>query len=57
MKLTVYEARGETQEDLERSVEMVLASLGVPSRDRLERLSMEIDELNERLDRELLKTA
>jgi poly(hydroxyalkanoate) granule-associated protein len=55
VKLTVYETRGETQEDLERSVEMMLASLGVPSRERLERLSMEIDELNARLDEELLK--
>lgn len=38
---------------LERQVERVLVNLGIPTRDRLERLNQEIDRLNAKLDEEL----
>jgi len=53
VKFNPFEAHGIAPEELEKRVELVLANLGVPSRERLERLSMEIDELNQILDREL----
>lgn len=38
---------------LEKQVERVLINLGIPTRERLERLNQEIDRLNARLDEEL----
>jgi hypothetical protein len=55
-KSGVAEAGHGVTDELEKRVELVLANLGVPSRDRLERLSKEIDELNEKLDAELMRT-
>lgn len=47
---------GETLEErLEKQVERVLANLGIPTRDRLERLNQEIDRLNTKLDEELAR--
>jgi hypothetical protein len=39
--------------ELEKRVELVLANLGLPSRERLERLSHEIDDLNQKIDQQL----
>lgn len=39
--------------ELERQVERVLERMGIPSRDRLERLSSEIESLSARIDQEL----
>lgn len=47
------DAKSSADEDLEKRVELVLSNMGLPSRDRLERLSMEIDELNRKLDLQL----
>jgi poly(hydroxyalkanoate) granule-associated protein len=47
------EARLENQ--LEKQVERVLVNLGIPTRDRLERLNQEIDRLNAKLDEELAR--
>lgn len=52
----VVEASHGVTDELEKRVEVVLANLGVPSRERLDRLSREIDELNEKLDLELART-
>ena len=47
---------GETLEvRLEKQVERVLVNLGIPTRDRLERLNQEIDRLNAKLDEELAR--
>ena len=47
---------GETLElRLERQIERVLVNLGIPTRDRLERLNQEIDRLNTKLDEELAR--
>lgn len=43
----------EMNESMEKHIEQVLEKLGVPSRERLERLSREIDELNAKIDEEL----
>lgn len=46
----------ETLEDqLEKQVERVLVNLGIPTRDRLERLNQEIDRLSSKLDEELTR--
>lgn len=42
---------------LEKQVERVLVNLGIPTRDRLERLNQEIDRLNAKLDEELARHA
>ncbi len=55
MKSTVVDTRSEVEEELEKRVELVLANLGIPSRERLERLSQEIEYLNQKLDLELQK--
>ncbi len=47
------DAKSSADEDLEKRVELVLSNMGLPSRERLERLSMEIDELNRKLDQQL----
>jgi polyhydroxyalkanoate synthesis regulator phasin len=52
----VLETRHGVADELEKRVELVLANLGVPSRERLERLSREIEELNYKLDQELLRS-
>jgi poly(hydroxyalkanoate) granule-associated protein len=47
---------GETlEEQLEKQVERVLVNLGIPTRDRLDRLNQEIDRLNAKLDEELAR--
>lgn len=47
---------GETLElRLERQIERVLVNLGIPTRDRLDRLNQEIDRLNAKLDEELAR--
>lgn len=40
---------------LEKQVERVLVNLGIPTRERLERLNQEIDRLNAKLDEELAR--
>ena len=48
------ESRG-ANEEIEKRIELVLANMGLPSRERLERLSQEIDALNQKLDEQLLR--
>lgn len=43
------------EDQLEKQVERVLVNLGIPTRDRLERLNQEIDRLNAKLDEELAR--
>lgn len=43
------------ESELERQVERVLLRMGIPTRDRLERLSREIELLSKRIDEELLQ--
>lgn len=46
----------ETQtEEMERRVELALANMGLPSRERLDRLNEEIDALNRKLDEQILR--
>ena len=47
------DATSSADEDLEKRVELVLSNMGLPSRERLERLSQEIDDLNQKLDQQL----
>ena len=49
------ESRGGVNEEVEKRVELVLANMGLPSRERLERLSQEIDALNQKLDEQILR--
>ena len=49
------ESRGGANEEIERRVELALANMGLPSRERLERLSQEIDMLNQKLDEQILR--
>jgi poly(hydroxyalkanoate) granule-associated protein len=49
------ESRGSANEEVEKRVELALANMGLPSRERLERLSQEIDALNQKLDEQILR--
>lgn len=49
------ESRGGVNEEVEKRVELVLANMGLPSRERLERLSQEIDALNQKLDEQIMR--
>ena len=49
------ESRGGANEEIEKRIELALANMGLPSRERLERLSQEIDALNQKLDEQLLR--
>lgn len=42
--------------ELEKSVRLALSRLGIPSRERLERLSLEIEQLTAKIDEELRKS-
>lgn len=48
-------SRGSVNEEIEKRVELVLANMGLPSRERLERLSQEIDALNQMLDEQIMR--
>lgn len=48
-------SRGSVNEEIEKRVELALANMGLPSRERLERLSQEIDALNQMLDEQILR--
>lgn len=48
-------SRSGANEEFEKRVELVLANMGLPSRERLERLSQEIDTLNQMLDEQILR--
>ena len=48
-------SRSGVNEEIEKRVELVLANMGLPSRERLERLSQEIDALNQMLDEQILR--
>lgn len=52
---TVTETGEGFEDQLEKQVERVLVNLGIPTRDRLERLNQEIDRLNVKLDEELAR--
>jgi poly(hydroxyalkanoate) granule-associated protein len=52
---TVSDKGAGFEEQLEKQVERVLMNLGIPTRDRLERLNQEIDRLNAKLDEELAR--
>ena len=49
------ESHGGANEGIEKRIELVLANMGLPSRERLDRLSQEIDALNQKLDEQLLR--
>jgi len=46
----------EADDDLAQQVKVALVNLGIPSRERLERLSQEIEALTEKIDEELRKS-
>ncbi len=48
-------AKATSNADVEKRVELALAAMGLPSRERLARLSEEIDALNQKLDQELMR--
>ena len=52
---TVTDTGESFEVQLEKQVERVLVNLGIPTRDRLERLDQEIDRLNAKLDEELTR--
>ena len=52
---TVSDTSEGFEAQLEKQVERVLVNLGIPTRDRLERLNQEIDRLNAKLDEELAR--
>jgi poly(hydroxyalkanoate) granule-associated protein len=51
----VLQSGGEVNEEVEKRVELVLANMGLPSRERLQRLSQEIDALNQKLDAQIMR--
>ncbi len=53
LRIGFVDAKYTADEDLEKRVELVLSNMGLPSRERLERLSMEIDDLNRKIDQQL----
>lgn len=55
VKRSISSTQSEVEDELEKRVESVLANLGIPSRERLERLSAEIEDLSRRIDLELQK--
>ena len=55
LRQNVFESHTGVSEELERQIELAVSSLGIPSRDQLERLSAEIEELNRRIDAELAR--
>lgn len=52
---TVSDSGESFEAQLEKQVERVLVNLGIPTRERLERLNQEIDRLNAKLDEELTR--
>lgn len=57
MQKEVVEGSHLAEDEIERQVERVLERLGIPSRERLERLSHEIETLSAKIDSELLRAA
>jgi hypothetical protein len=55
LRTGVLSPKASADEELEKRVELVLSNLGLPSRERLERLSREIDELNQKIDQQLMR--
>ena len=55
VKQEVVEGSHMAEDEMERQVERVLERLGIPSRERLERLSREIETLTAKIDNELLR--
>jgi poly(hydroxyalkanoate) granule-associated protein len=52
---TVTDTGESLEVQMEKQIERVLVNLGIPTRERLERLNQEIDRLNARLDEELAR--
>lgn len=52
---TVVDTGENLEVQLEKQIERALVNLGIPTRDRLERLNQEIDRLNAKLDEELAR--
>jgi hypothetical protein len=52
---SIQHMRESHSEEIEKRVELALANMGLPSRERLERLSQEIDALNQKLDEQILR--
>jgi len=46
----------QTPSEIEQRIEQILARLGIPNRDRLEKLSREIDALSQKIDQQLAPT-
>lgn len=52
----VAAAVDQTPSEIEQRIEQILARLGIPNRDRLEKLSREIDALSQKIDQQLAPT-
>lgn len=52
-RVTLDEAFEQSQAGLTEQIQAVLDNLGIPSREQLDRLNREIDQLNAKIDREL----
>jgi hypothetical protein len=55
LRVGILNSKGSTDEELEKRVELVLNNLGLPSRERIERLGQEIDDLNQKIDQQLMR--
>jgi hypothetical protein len=55
LRAGILSPKGDMDEELEKRVELVLSNLGLPSRERLERLGQEIDDLNQKIDQQLMR--
>lgn len=45
----------DANQEFERRIELALATMGLPSRDRIDKLNAEIDALNQKLDEQILR--
>jgi len=56
VKAEVNEASHSAEEQMEQQIEKILGNLGIPNRDQLERLQGEIEQLNNKLEKALVRT-
>lgn len=56
VKAEVEEVTDSAEEQMEQQIEKILGNLGIPNRDQLERLQGEIEQLNNKLEKALIKS-
>jgi polyhydroxyalkanoate synthesis regulator phasin len=56
VKADVDEVTDSAEEQMEQQIEKILGNLGIPNRDQLERLQGEIEQLNNKLEKALVKS-